>query len=98
MNNSIHQLLTETNEDLGPVSIPNNEEEESMYIRTIPLVAESGYATNDAVLPAEAPSGVYEVLIPNFGVQSTYTIVAYNQGPAIIVQTLLKLWKTVINL
>lgn len=32
-----------------------------MYIRTIPLVAESGYATNDAVLPAEAPSGVYEV-------------------------------------
>lgn len=51
-----------------------------MYIRTIPLVAESGYATNDAVLPAEAPSGVYEVLIPNFGVQSTYTIVAYNQG------------------
>lgn len=52
----------------------------AMYIRTIPLVAESGYATNDAVLPAEAPSGVYEVLIPNFGVQSTYTIVAYNQG------------------
>jgi hypothetical protein len=52
----------------------------SMYINTIPLVAESNYATNDAVLPAEAPSGVYEVLIPNFGVQSTYTIVAYNQG------------------
>lgn len=27
-----------------------------MYIRTIPLVAESGYVTNDAVLPAEATS------------------------------------------
>ena len=38
------------------MSIPNNEEEESMYIRTIPLVAESGYVTNDAVLPAEATS------------------------------------------
>lgn len=62
------------------MSIPNNEEEESMYIRTIPLVAESGYATNDAVLPAEAPSGVYEVLIPSFNPSSTYTIVAYNQG------------------
>lgn len=32
------------------------------------------------VLSVNAPSGVYEVLIPNFGVQSTYTIVAYNQG------------------
>lgn len=32
------------------------------------------------LLAAEAPSGVYEVLIPNFGVQSTYTIAAYNQG------------------
>lgn len=54
--------------------------EETMYIKTIPLVAESAYATNDAVLPAEAPSGFYEVLIPSIYNESTYTVVAYNQG------------------
>lgn len=88
-NSSINWLVTPANFSLAVPGVssgggesfdPEAPQEESMYIRTIPLVAESGYATNDAVLPAEAPSGVYEVLIPNFGVQSTYTIVAYNQG------------------
>lgn len=81
-NSNINWLVTPANFSLAVpgVSSGGGKSLESIYIRTIPLVAESGYATNDAVLPAEAPSGVYEVLIPNFGVQSTYTIVAYNQG------------------
>lgn len=53
---------------------------EALYMTIIPLVADSGYSTNDATLPADAPTGVYEISIPNLTASSTYTLVAFNQG------------------
>lgn len=50
-----------------------------MYLITIPIIADSAYSTNDAVLPADAPSGIYEITYGLSNIENM-TIILYNQG------------------
>lgn len=51
-----------------------------MYLKIIPLVGINQYASNIATLPADAPSGIYEVAFTGSNPSYMYTIRAYNQG------------------
>lgn len=72
-------VFVTTNENLDPVSITNNEEE-IMYIKFINLTAQSTNETDIATLPAEAPSGWYEVKIPGGVASYAYNVQVHNQG------------------
>ena len=61
------------------MSITNNEED-IMYIKFINLTAQSTNETDIATLPAEAPSGWYEVEIPGGVASYAYAVQAHNQG------------------
>lgn len=51
-----------------------------MYLKVIPLVGINQYSSNLATLPADAPSGIYEVAFTGNNPSYMYTIRAYNQG------------------
>lgn len=52
-----------------------------MYLKVIPIVGLNNYVSHIATLPADAPSGIYEVQIAFDGeVDSPFTIRAYSQG------------------
>lgn len=51
-----------------------------MYIKSIPLTADSAYSTLEAVLPEDAPSGIYEAQFHSLSPAVMCTIIAFNQG------------------